>query len=413
MKRAPRLLVGLAVSVLLTALLPVRGEEMPDPKPRTGELEGSAQPGDVFKEYLARQKEKDAVVAEAKKEFGKGFPEFTQEDYTRFMRNLDLARDDDLWNWSHVTGIHIAALRKRSNFFHYNAHLLKDVAAADKMTWKDLQKIKTKYNRGSGTLVLEGPEGKPLPLRKFPPGTVQHTQETKGPERVRYYAKDQIVFETLAPYLVPLKDLKNREEINEGIRALPLSMVKVLRGKAFYPTVLGKSGYAVIMPVSTDAYTFYVGMLPGGLAEPRKKRSSPDKLGVRSRGSLEGNSADSLIHEIGHLVDHTVLRGYGRFHHPYQFPAFLKLRPEKQRVFGKGDDKVPQTEHGYISRYARTNAQESFAEHFWAFILQKEAFLALAEKQMQKGHPELLEKFRFMEKLVEHTPTTMRRLGPG
>ncbi len=187
--------------------------------------------------------------------------------------------------------------------------------------------------------------------------------------------------------------------------------MKVLRGKAFYPTTLRRSGYAVIMPVSTETYTLYAGMLPGGFVEPRKKGRPPVSLGGESRGSLGSSSADSLVHEIGHLIDYTVLGGYGGYHHPYRFPDFMKLMPEKERIFGKKDDRVPTTDYGYITRYSKTNAQENFAEHFWAFILRRKALLELAEKEAEEGHPELMEKYRFMEKLVEYTPTTMRRLG--
>ncbi len=200
-------------------------------------------------------------------------------------------------------------------------------------------------------------------------------------------------------------------EFTAGIRALPLSIVKVLRGKAFYPTTLKRSGYAVVMPVSTETYTLYAGMLPGGFVEPRKKGRPLSSLGGDSRGSLGSSSADSLVHEIGHRIDYTVLGGYGGFHHPYRFPAFLRLMPEKERIFGKKDGRVPVTDYGYITRYSKTNAQENFAEHFWAFILRRKEFLELAGKEEKEGHPGLMRKYRFMEKLVERTPTTMRRLG--
>ena len=62
---------------------------------------------------------------------------------------------------------------------------------------------------------------------------------------------------------------------------------------------------------------------------------------------------------------------------------------------------MPQTPYGYISRYARANAQESFAEHFRAYILEREKFLDLARNEESQGHPELMEKFRFMEHLLE------------
>ncbi len=200
MRKETGLLAGLAAFILSTTLLPARGEQVAEsPPPQKG--------SGVLREYLGRQKQKDAVVAEVKRQSGKSFSGFTQEDYARFMGKLDLALDDDLWKWSHVTGIHIAAFNKRSYFFHFNAHLLEDVEAAEEMSWKELAKIKTMYDRKSRTLILQGPDGERLPIRKLPDGIIQHTRQTGGPDRVRYYTRDRLVLEALGPYLVPFKGL--------------------------------------------------------------------------------------------------------------------------------------------------------------------------------------------------------------
>ena len=119
-----------------------------------------------------------------------------------------------------------------------------------------------------------------------------------------------------------------------------------------------------------------------------------------------------VAHELGHIIDYTVISGhYGRYLFPYQFPEFQKLKGENEGVFGKGDDKVPQTDYRYISRYSKTNAQESFAEHFTAYILKKEEFRGLAEKEQADGHLELMAKYLFLEKLLEKTPVTTHRLS--
>jgi hypothetical protein len=65
---------------------------------------------------LARQAQKEAVVAEVEKRFGKPFPAFTDGDYARFVEGLDLKRSDDLLKWSHVTGIPIIAVKKGKEF---------------------------------------------------------------------------------------------------------------------------------------------------------------------------------------------------------------------------------------------------------------------------------------------------------
>jgi hypothetical protein len=122
----------------------------------------------------------------------------------------------------------------------------------------------------------------------------------------------------------------------------------------------------------------------------------------------------NLVHEMGHIIDYAVIAGqYGRYLFPYQFPEYRDMKPEKERVFGKGDDKVPQTDYGYVSRYARVNAQESFAEHFAAYILKKDTMRRQAEEEQSAGHSELMEKYRFLETLLDHTPVTTYRLSPA
>jgi len=122
----------------------------------------------------------------------------------------------------------------------------------------------------------------------------------------------------------------------------------------------------------------------------------------------------NLVHELGHVIDKTVLVGrYGTYVHPYQFPALRELKEDKGRLFGEGDSAVPQTSHGYVSSYAKSNAQEDFAEHFAFYILERERFRTQAEKEQSGGHPELMAKYRFLETLVDRTRVTAHRLSRG
>jgi hypothetical protein len=173
-------------------------------------------------------------------------------------------------------------------------------------------------------------------------------------------------------------------------------MVKAYRGKAIYLTTRPTRSYAVGMPVSNSVYEAFAGMQAGFFLGPQ-------------RGALVTHN---VVHELGHVIDYTAIAGqYGSYLHPYQIPAFRNLKEARDRIFGRGDARVPQTNHGYISRYAKANAQESFAEHFAGFILEKEKFRELAETERAEGHPELMEKYRFLETLVDHTPVTMTRLS--
>jgi len=369
----------------------------------------------ILQEYLARQAEKETVRTNTEKEFGKPFPDFTREDYARFMKVLDLNNDDDLWKWSHVTDIPFAALNKRSITFHKNSHLLADTRTTRAMSYRDMSALRSSFDRAKSELRLQL-EGRPLKIRDLPEGVIRLTTRTGDLVHNKDFAEDRIVYEALEPCLVRLSDLENREEISEGIRMLPLSIVKAHRGKAFYPTTLSRTGWAVTWRVSSDKTVSYVGMQSGSFVEPRRdpRRASVsgDELVDSGLSSLKGSSADSLVHEAGHIIDHSVIGGRsGAASFPCQFPEFKKLLDEKNRVFGSGDSKVSQTDYGYISSYSKVNAQESFAEHFWAYIRDRKGFLARAGKETAQGHPELTQKFKFMEKLIDHTPATMERLS--
>ena len=329
-------------------------------------------------------------------QLGKPFGDLTGEDYSWLMESLDLNRDDDLWTWSHLTGIPIVALNQMSMFFYCNAHLLEDVEAAADMPLEEIIQLKRGYDHQNGRPTLHTADGRALRLRALPAGTVRLAAGTGSFSYDENYAEPRIVLEALAPYLVKLEAIPNRRYIADGIRALPLSVVKAYRGKAIYLTTARGKSYAVGMPISNSVYRGFVGMQSGFFLD-------------RNAGPM---TTHNLVHELGHIIDYTVIAGqYGRYLHSYQFPEFRETKTDKDRIFGEGDDKVPSTDHGYVSRYARTNAQESFAEHFAYYILKKEKFLQQAEEERSTGHPELMDKYRFLETLLDRTPVTTYRLS--
>ena len=371
---------------------------------------------EILGEYLTRQEQAEAVVARLRQEYGKPFDEFTTQDYARFMKKLDLNRDDDLWSWSHFTGIPIAALSKRSITFHRNTHLLADSEAANLLPYAAVMEIVSSYDANTDRVRLMNADNRQLQLRELPGGIVRQTAVTDGVVHNRGFVLDRISYEALEPYLVALEELENRQEISEGIRLLPLSIVKAHRSKAFYPTALSRTGWAVTWRVNSDRNVSYVGMVSGSFVErrrdPRRAPIPPVELVAAGVDSLRGSAADSLVHEVGHIIDHSVIGGRsGARSFPYQFPEFQQLLAEKNLVFGAGDSAVPQTSYGYVSHYAMTNAQENFAESFWAYIRDRDGFRERALKEESEGHPELMQKYRFMEKLIDQTPPTSQRLS--
>ena len=253
--------------------------------------------------------------------------------------------------------------------------------------------LKRGYDHQNGRPTLHTADGRELRLRALPAGTVRLAAKTGRYSHDENYAEPRIVLDALAPYLVALEAIPNRQYIADGIRALPLSVVRAYRGKAICLTTTPGRSYAVGMPISNTVYNGFVGMQPGIFLD-------------RNAGPL---TTHNLVHELGHVIDYTAIAGqYGRYLYPCQFPDFRQTKADKDRVFGRGDDKVPATDHGYVSRYARTNAQESFAEHFAYYILKNEKFLQQDEEERSAGHPELMDKYRFLETLLDRPVTTYR-----
>jgi hypothetical protein len=245
---------------------------------------------EILEEYLAQQDRRDAVVAQVEKQFGKSFPEFTMADYSQFMNSLDLSRENDLWKWSLVTGIPILAVSKRSNFFYRNQHLLLNAEEADRI---GLSSIETSYDKKTGELQVLTAEGRELPMRKVPDGTIRLTERSSGFSHLRDYGEDRIFFEVLQPYLVRLAELEYRDAIATWIKSLPLSVVKVYRGMGIYFTTQTGRSYAVAMPVSNSTYELFAGLHTGVFVDPR--RDGP------------AGTAKNFVHEIGHLIDYTVI----------------------------------------------------------------------------------------------------------
>ena len=63
------------------------------------------------------------------------------------------------------------------------------------------------------------------------------------------------------------------------------------------------------------------------------------------------------------------------------------------------------------SRRASSNFSVVDRRRSASYILQKQGFRERAETEAAARHPELMEKYRFLETLVDHTPVTTIRLS--
>jgi len=348
----------------------------------------------VLNVYLAEQARKPLVRRQVEERFQRPFDRFTREQYATFMKGLNLDRDEDLFQWSQVTDIPVVALRKTSFFFRMNLHLMEDIDAADLLSLRTAYMYKTFYDEHTGKFDLVDESGNAVKLRELPDHLLMPIDRVGRYWHYRNFTDSEINYEVIEPYLIRFGDLPYRDALGDWIRKIPMNIVKTYRGKAIYVTNVRGRSFATTMPVSNTVYTLHTGLMTGVWIE------------IRSDGNA--GTEKNFIHEFGHVFDYVVLQGgYGGFRDNHQFPEFRNLLAEKEKVFGVKDDKVPNTPFGYMSNYARTNAQESYAVHFRAYIGDKEHFRAMAEKEATEGHPELMRKYRFMEKMMEKTSTRM------
>jgi hypothetical protein len=273
-----------------------------------------------------------------------------------------------------------------------NLHLMEDSDAAEQLSRSTSFKYKTFYDEKTGKIDLQDESGTSLKLRAIPDNLLMPGDRVGRYWHFQNFVDSQINYTVIEPYLIRFSDLPYRNALGEWIRKIPLNIVKVYSGKAIYLTNIQGRSFSTTMPVSNETYKLHAGLKTGVWIE------------MRSDGSA--GSEKNFIHELGHVIDYVILKGgYGSYRDNYQFPEFRKLMAEKQKVFGEKDDKVLNTPFGYISNYAKTNAQENFAEHFRAFIGEREHFRAKAEKEAAEGHPELMRKYQFMKKMMEETST--------
>ncbi len=344
--------------------------------------------------YLAQQTQSKENQMEVENIFGKPFSEFTNEEYAIFLKELNLDRDEDILLWSNITGIPILALRKSSHFFRMNLHLMEDANVAEKLKYKVSSEYKTLYDEKTGNIELYDELGAQQELRNLPNYLFTPASRYNGFWHYPGFIDREINYEVVEPYLLRLKDLPYRDSLGKWITMIPLNIVKTYRGKAIYFTSVPGRSFSTSLPVSNTIYKLHAGLKTGVWIE------------MRSDG-IKGTEMN-FIHEIGHIIDHMVIRGgYGGYRHIYQFPEFRKLLELKNAIFGERDSNVSSTPYGYISRYATKNAQENFAEHFRAIIVERKKFKESAEKEEKQGHPELMQKYLFMKNMMENTSPRM------
>jgi hypothetical protein len=337
-----------------------------------------------YKDWEGKKAQVESAILSA---HGKPFSKFDETDYAAWLATLDLTDDDQLMTWSVATEIPLLAVKKGSDFFYYNAQLIANEGGAD-LPYEKLAKLESAFNPATSQVELEDGTGAPLPTVTLKPGVIRRVVKTKGVGHNKGFIVDGVSVDTLDPYLVLPEKVPNRTKVQDGLKALPLSFVKALRGKGLYLSLTAGRSYAASGPNSNEIYEYFAGMMPGAFLEVR----------------APSQTASTLIHELCHMLDHTVVKNhYGSLYFTVQLRAFAALKDERDEVFGGRDDTHPKSGPGYISSYSRTNSSENFAEHCAAYIWKPADFLAKAQSEEQAGDALLKKKYLFMQKLLEKT----------
>ncbi len=339
--------------------------------------------------YRGWDQKQASVVAEVKRAHGAPVESMNATQYAQFLGTLDLATDDGLMKWGAAAGIQIVALTRSSDFFYYDVHVL-PTRVGSSSSYATYSSYRSNFNPTTGRIEIKDAQGKPLETRVAGASAVRRTESRRGLTYNKGYAEDRLDYDALAGYLAPLSAIANRPTIAEGIASMPLFMVKALRGKALYLSTEQGRSYAITMPVSTDTYTLFAGMKPGAFFERNTSTQTPE----------------TLVHELCHVMDHTVLKDrYSNILYPYRYPAIAELAAERDALF-KPRPSDKQT--GYISWYSTTNDQEDFAEHCRAYVREQSRFQSLAETEAQAGKDLLQRKYAFMEKLFQRSADVTR-----
>lgn len=351
----------------------------------------------LYREYLALETDYLDMASDIEKLLGKSYDQFTEMDYLEFLSLLDFKRDQDIFLWSSMTGIYVVALSKTSYFFRKNLHLMTDMERASQVSMSQAYQYQSYFDSNSNQLSVIDERGDPVSLRSVPNGVILPVEHADNTWHYRHMIEPKIHFDLLKPYLIAHKELLYRPQLGDWIKKIPFDVVKSLRGKAMYLTNHSGRSFTTTMPVSNTVYTIHVGLVAGVWVE------------VRSDG-VKG-TAINFIHELGHLFDYIVLQGgYGTFQESFQYPEFRRLNSEKESIFGYQEDQFEASEYGFISKYAKTNAQESFAEHFRAYIDEQVLFQQKAQQQDLEGYPELQEKYDFLKRVFSQTDIHRTRL---
>lgn len=367
------------------------------------------------------------------------FFEMDAEEYRTYIQefsNLENnnAKANKILEWSLKADVPILALTKHSLFFYANLHAYSpDKAPAIDFDDKSSEGIEGKFTTYFFDDHIEVEDRRPLKVQlkkdyKKPKIPKQITEDLKSSalcylNKAKYntffdeshintelddffnvypFKLNAIALDFLTGYTISIHEIGYLNQIIQGLILLPKSVVEMLSGKALYFSN-AKGTSRTIITSQCQLIVSYLGLMPGVFMERHKDRQQ---------------ITETLIHEIGHIIDHTVLQPFYsskekrsiRFYH--QFEAVQKLYVQRDKYFkgnldykeNKKNDRV-KGNIGFVTNYSEKNREEDFAEHFVHFVMHKEKFKEKVQEELKLESSVLSEKFEFMKTLIEDTPT--------
>jgi hypothetical protein len=370
------------------------------------------------------------------------FRDLSEDGYQAFVSEFQLfdrkasptRKVFNLMFWSQLTGCPLVALSQSRQFFYNGLHIYSPQTAQNMAALplekfsvypfeKGSTKIGIRHNGDNGTYVekditrdLRENAISYLYLNAQNTGVDQQNYNNNREKHYDNFGKSKISYEFIKEYILPLISIPYVDDVLTALRILPKSVVNLMRGKAVYLSTAEGVSLNAQETSHNSPVTTYLGLIPGVFLEHNKK---PDDNNVSM-------TTRALVHEIGHLIDYTVLQRSltKSIPFPYQFPQFHGLKPKREALFTKHPDyhehphnDLKKTHPGYMTNYAESSPAEDFAEHFTYFILFNKKFSDTAgdnkkgKKKSKKSDDTLRQKYDFMETLIHKTPTVTNSLA--
>lgn len=316
------------------------------------------------------------------------FSEIQCVDDATFSEHSKIGKQLVEWSRKYDVSLHVVAHPFDYGFFYNNLHLLNESSLVEiagckpsepdfHQKTKDLE-VTTTFSGNNVNLIIVNKATKlevgtfQIPIdQDLKAHSVHYGSQVPGIPYVATVATQYITALSQDNLqLLNVFSIDYLKNIKAGLSLLPASLHSALRFKSFYFSRSVGTSITIVSSFDYQAIN-YLGLASGVFMQDND----------RGRDLIKG----TIVHEIGHLLDNTVLRSHYvynalRFKKYYwQYPEFQKLLAERQELFqgmASGSqqsvgDYDESRAIGFLSGKSEQNASEDFADHFCLFILEQ------------------------------------------